>query len=158
MSGRAYQIEENPKRLAEFWQIVEQNLRERYACHPVHSLQEMQLLMNRFPAEIKLYTLVQNNQVLAGALVYYINSAMHFQYIHAVSGVEEREAVEWLIYQVLDLNADREFISFGTSAIEGNNLHRGLVYWKQSFGSTLINQYYFEISTRNHNLLKNILQ
>ena len=158
MSGRGYHLTEGVELLPEFWQVVEQNLKERYASRPVHSLEEIQLLMSRFPNEIKLFSLKVNDKLLAGALVYYINRAIHFQYIHAVSGEQEREAVEWLVYHLVQAHADKEFISFGTSGVEGNNLHKGLVYWKQSFGSTLINQFYWDIPVANYPLLKNILQ
>jgi len=158
MSQKAYQWEENPAGLEAFWKIVENNLQERYNSNPIHTFEEMQLLMKRFPDKIKLFTVKENQNILAGALVYYINRAMHFQYIHSVTHNEEREAVEWLIYEILKHHEHQQYISFGTSAVEENNLNKGLVYWKQSWGCTLINQSIYEIPTRHHSLLKNILQ
>ena len=153
-----YIIDTNPAKLSDFWKIVEQNLHERYESRPVHSFEDMQLLMKRFPHRIRLYTLQENNKMLAGALVYYINKAMHFQYIHSVPESADRMAVEWLTYQVFVHNSDMEYISFGTSATADNNLLKGLVYWKQSFGATLVNQYVFDIPVSNYPLLKNLLQ
>jgi len=153
-----YKIVQGKEKLSDFWKLVEHNLKSRYQSHPVHSLEEMEKLINNFPEQIKLYSLLHKNQILAGALVYYINNALHFQYIHSVLPKEERMAVEWLIYDIVNRHAHFEYISFGTSAVENNNLNKGLAYWKQSFGSVLINQYHYEISTHNYQRLNEVLQ
>ena len=141
-----------------FWEIVQENLRERYQSKPVHRLDEIKLLINNFPDKIRLFTVAHKNITLAGAVVYIINNSIHFQYIHAKNDPLSRKAVEWLVYQIVELYQDREYISFGTSESQDNNLHSGLVYWKQSFACRIINQYFIAVSTANHNHLKDVLQ
>jgi len=158
IAEKNYQIVENINHLSEFWQLVIKNLKERYHSQPAHQLNEIQLLTQRFPDQIKLYTLWSGSNILSGALVYYINKAIHFQYIHSVTQKNERDAVEWLIFNILKKHEQQKYISFGTSAVKANNLNKGLVYWKQSFGSTLINQYHYEVPTHHFYLLKHILQ
>ncbi len=153
-----YTLVSGLEHLTDFWQIVENNLQRRYQTRPVHNLKEIQLLMNRFPEQIKFYGLIQNNKMLAGALVYLVNKAMHFQYIHSVAGHKERKAVEWLTYRVIQKFSNYNYISFGSSEVSGNNLNSGLVYWKESFNSRIINQLHFEIQTAQYKSLNDLLQ
>jgi len=157
LSKESYQICNSSKHLKEFWKIVEDNLMKRHGTKPVHNFDEIKLLMERFPKQIQLFSLQKDGQVLAGALVYYINKAFHFQYIHTVEDNRERKAVEWLVYQVIEQHKHYDYISFGSSQVDGNNLNKGLVYWKESWGSNLINQYYYRVKTANFPLLKKIL-
>ena len=46
--------EENWDEIADFWRILELNLARRHGASPVHSLEEIQLLHDRFPDEILL--------------------------------------------------------------------------------------------------------
>ena len=157
LSKESYLICNSSKHLKEFWKIVEDNLMKRHGTKPVHNFDEIKLLMDRFPEQIQLFSLQKDGQVLAGALVYYINKSIHFQYIHTVEDNRERKAVEWLVYQVIEQHKHYDYISFGSSQVDGNNLNKGLVYWKESLGSNLVNQYYYKVKTANFPLLKKIL-
>ena len=53
-----------------FWQILSENLMEKYGAHPVHTLQEIELLHSRFPQQIKLFTACRENEVLGGTVIY----------------------------------------------------------------------------------------
>ncbi len=153
-----YQIDNKISDLALFWQIVEENLKYRYQTLPIHSFEEIQILSHRFPDQIKLFTVKRNGQILAGVLVYFINKTVHFQYPHALNNPESRNAIEFLIYELVQKFKDFAYISFGTSAVNNNNLNGNLVYWKESFGAKVINQLLFDIKTQNFEKLKTVLQ
>ena len=158
LSKLNYQITDNITDLPGFWQIVQNNLQNRYETNPVHSTEEINLLAERFPEQIKLFTIKSNNQILAGALVYFINQTAHFQYIHASDTTESRQAVEFLTFELIRKFRDYAYISFGNSAVSHNNLNKNLVYWKESLGCQIVNQLFFKIETKHHDRLKNILQ
>ena len=42
-----------------FWQVLADNLMNKYGVKPVHSLQEIELLQERFPQNIQLYQAVR---------------------------------------------------------------------------------------------------
>ena len=153
-----YQLLEGADLLPDFWQIVQNNLESRYETQAVHSLAEMQLLMQRFPDNIKLFGLQSKGKLLAGALTYFINGAAHFQYIHSVQDKAERMAVEWLTYQVIKQLQAHQYISFGSSEVSDNQINAGLAYWKESFGSRILNQFFYEIDTNNYQLLNAVMQ
>ena len=158
LSKLNFQITDNITYLPDFWQIVQNNLQNRYETTPVHSTEEINLLVKRFPNQIKLFTIKSNNQILAGALVYFVNQTAHFQYIHASETLESRQAVEFLTFELIRKFKDYVYISFGNSAVSHNNLNKNLVYWKESLGCQIVNQLFFKIETKQHGWLKNILQ
>jgi len=153
-----YQLDNKISDLPVFWQIVEKNLKDRYNTTPVHSLDEIKILSKRFPNQIKLFSIKKDGQVLAGALVFFINQAAHFQYIHALDTSESRQAVEFLTYELVQQFKKNTYISFGTSAVLHNNLNKNLVYWKESFGCQLVNQLFFKVNTQHFDRLKNVLK
>ncbi len=153
-----FKIEEDPQHIAEFWPIVVQNLKLRYNSQPTHSMDEIKLLINRFPKHIRLFTIRQKSEILAGALVYFINHTAHFQYIHALNSPESRQAVEFLTYELVQKFKNYAYVSFGSSSVGDNNINENLVYWKESFGCHIINQLSFRLNPAFYDRLKNVLQ
>ncbi len=63
-----------------FWPVLEANLDQRYGTRPVHSLEEIQSLAERFPAQIRLYGAYLANELEAGVVVYLSDCVCHVQY------------------------------------------------------------------------------
>lgn len=81
-------------RLPDFWHLLDRVLTERHATHPVHTLEELELLCSRFPERIRLLTvtgkasrenglLTGEAPVLAGCLLFVTPRVIHVQYIAA---------------------------------------------------------------------------
>src|ERR1700721_2255449 len=66
---------------SEFMAIVDANLESRHGSKPVHTVTEMQFLANRFPENIKLFTVDQRGELLGGAIIYESANVAHAQYI-----------------------------------------------------------------------------
>jgi len=151
-------IEQNKDFLPDFWHIVEDNLSNRYKAKPVHSLGEMRLLMNRFSENIKLYTIFLDNELISGALVYLFKNTLHFQYVHSIENNKKRMATDVMINEIIKQNIDNyNFISIGSSEVGDGQINKGLGYWKESFGSKLINQYFYSFDLQNIDVDKQIL-
>lgn len=56
--------------VADFMKLLEECLRERHDAKPVHTSAELQLLRNRFPENIKVYTLRAGGEISAGVCLY----------------------------------------------------------------------------------------
>lgn len=138
-------------RLSEFWPIMEQNLRQRYDAAPVHTLQEMQLLQQRFPRRIRCL-LVRNRQgdAIAGAVVYEANKkAVHVQYGHATEEGKRNGALDLLYLSLIDYYRNEtaaEYFDFGTSNEQnGRYLNENLVAQKVGFGGRGISYKFWKL-------------
>lgn len=119
-----------------FWEILDNNLKQKYGIKPVHSLDEIELLHLRFPENIKLFLAQKNNIPLGGTIVYITKQVLHTQYITA--SIEGKEL------GVLDLLFDRlinqtyvniPYFDFGQSTEQkGNLLNDALIFQKEGFG------------------------
>lgn len=151
-------ISNDLKYLPDFWRIIKQNLALRHQSKPVHSLSEIQLLMDQFPKQIKIFSVLNNDKVLAGVIVYLFKHTVHFQYIHANNEPIKRNAVDYLTNYLIEKYKNQYlYISFGSSAKNGF-IDQGLAYWKESFGTKMVNQYAYKIDTGHNENLNQILQ
>ena len=120
-----------------FWHILDKNLRERHNVIPVHSIDELHLLMSRFTDIIRLYV-VRNRQgeTIAGTVVFDIGQIIHTQYIAANPEGKATGAFDHLISHLLtSVYADRMYFDFGVSTEKGGKwLNEGLTFQKESFG------------------------
>ncbi|MCQ2132840.1 MAG: GNAT family N-acetyltransferase [Bacteroidaceae bacterium] len=122
--------------VASFWNILEQTLLECHGVRPVHSIAELELLMSRFPNEIKLYVARLDEKILAGSLVFDCGKVVHTQYLAASVEGKQLGALDLIINQLITKEyADREYLDFGISTEEGGKvLNEGLTFQKETFG------------------------
>lgn len=123
--------------LSLFWPILEENLLVSHHAKPVHTLQEMQLLQQRFPKEIRLFVARQEEEVLGGILVYVTPQVVHTQYISASARGKQLHAVDAIVrHLVSEAFKDYEYFDFGTSNEDhGRYLNMGLIFQKEGFGA-----------------------
>ena len=128
---------EHSSNFASFWTILEENLRQKHCVSPVHTLDEITLLHNRFPDNIQLYTATLNNQVVAGCVVYNTGVVAHAQYISASPQGKECGALDMLFdYLIKQEYKACRYFDFGISTEEGGNiLNSGLLSQKEGFGA-----------------------
>ena len=135
-------------RLAAYWQVLDEVLVDRHDVHPVHTLQEMKLLMERFPQNIHLHTMVRQassgnalkEEVLAGCVLFLMPRVAHVQYIAASPAGRETAALDLLFAQIIStLKVERpevEYLDFGISTENhGQWLNEGLIFQKEGFGA-----------------------
>lgn len=121
---------------AAFWTVLDNNLNAKYGVHPVHSLAEIQLLKDRFPDNIRLYTAVKDGTVLGGTVLYMTPQTVHSQYISASPEGKAQHAIDAIFDLVLHRECDGyRFFDFGKSTEDsGNILNEGLIHQKEGFG------------------------
>ena len=122
--------------IASFWTVLENNLSSRYNAHPVHSVSEMQLLMSRFPNNIRLHVARLNGTVVGGTVVYIMSDIVHTQYISASPEGKANGALDLLFHKIINNEyAHCRYFDFGKSTEQGGAyLNAPLIFQKQGFG------------------------
>jgi len=98
----------------EVFKIIQDNLRSKYGNDPVHSFFEINMLSNKFLDEIKICSVIVDDEILAGAIVFESKSSLHIQYIGATQNGKKIRAQDFLIYKLKNLSPSK-ILSFGKS-------------------------------------------
>lgn len=119
-----------------FWEVLTFNLRNKYDSCPVHSLEEIELLHDRFPQQIRLFTALKDGKVLGGTVLYITSTVVHTQYISAnLEGKQWRVIDALFDYLLHECDWQQRYFDFGTSNEEdGRILVEPLIYQKEGFG------------------------
>ena len=139
--AKKYQLTvERSQDFASFMKIVQETLSQRHGVKPVHSAQEMELLAERFPDNIKLFASYKDGRMLAGLIIYESANVAHAQYgansnegwdIGAQDIIEE--------YLIKEYYKSKKFFDFGISTEElCRVLNLGLLNRKESFGASAV--------------------
>ena len=122
--------------LAGFWEVLNNNLAQKYNSKPVHTLQEIELLKSRFPNHIVLFLAQQGEEILAGMVVYVSTQVARAQYSSATPLGKQLGAID-VIYDRI-INHDYRhlpYFEFGTSALGNTNvINESLIFQKEGFG------------------------
>lgn len=119
-----------------FWHVLEENLGNRYNAKPVHTANEMKLLMSRFPNNIRLYVAKMNGEIVGGTLIYVTPQVVHTQYISASVEGKKHGALDLLFdYIINKVYANCRYFDFGKSTEQGGAyLNEPLIFQKEGFG------------------------
>lgn len=119
-----------------FWHVLEDNLGNRYNAKPVHTANEMKLLMSRFPNNIRLYVAKMNGEIVGGTLIYVTFQVVHTQYISASVEGKKHGALDLLFdYIINKVYANCRYFDFGKSTEQGGAyLNEPLIFQKEGFG------------------------
>ena len=132
--------EEDWPTLHAFWEVLTEVLETRHGVAPVHTEQEMALLMTRFPQQIKLYLVRKERRVLAGCVVFITRQVAHIQYIAASEEGRELGALDLLFRHMINERFKQmAYVDFGISTERGGMyLNEGLVFQKEGFGARTV--------------------
>lgn len=132
-----------------FMALEAEALQRRHGVAPTHTPGEMQMLADRFPDNIELFTARRDGQLLAGVLVYETPRVAHAQYIAGSDDGLRLGAVDLVVDHLLSERfAGKPYFDFGISTEDdGRHLNVGLVRNKESFGATAVayDQYVIEL-------------
>ena len=119
-----------------FWRILTDNLHQRYGLTPVHTVEEILLLHQRFPEHIRLVVAKENDVVVGGTVLYVTDRVVHSQYIAANARGKVIHALDLLFEVVIRQSLeDHPYFDFGISTEEhGTYLNEQLIYQKEGFG------------------------
>ena len=123
-----------------FWKVLTSTLKTQHSCTPVHTAEEIIRLSRLFPKNIKLFTAMNEEKIVAGTVVYHTGHVAHLQYIAASPEGKKCGALDALILYIMqDVYKDTRYIDFGISTENaGQVLNRGLIQQKEGFGGRAI--------------------
>ena len=127
---------------AAFWSILGERLQDKYNAVPVHSIEEITLLKNRFPENIKLYYVANDkSNILGGVVLFITKNVVHMQYSATTAEGRRISTLDYL-YEELIYNrfaCKKEYFDFGTSVEEGGRyLNSGLIAYKERMGGRAV--------------------
>ncbi|WP_322030603.1 GNAT family N-acetyltransferase [Paraburkholderia sp. J76] len=131
-----------------FWAILEENLAAAHGVKPVHTLDEIQMLAQRFPQNIRLHVCLEEGKVVAGVVVFDTGRVAHMQYISTSLRGRETGALDLLFATLIERDyAQRAFFDFGISNEDnGRYLNVGLIEQKEGFGARAVVHDFYELA------------
>ena len=127
--------------LNEFWVLLENMLIRQHKASPVHTVDEISLLMSRFPREIRVY-IVRNSslRIVAGVIVFETERVAHVQYVASNAEGNENGALDLLFrHLITERYKNMDYLDLGTSnEAHGHILNEGLIAMKESFGGRAV--------------------
>ncbi|MBR4243747.1 MAG: GNAT family N-acetyltransferase [Bacteroidaceae bacterium] len=127
--------------LKQYMDMLAEGLQKHHNLKPVHSFEEMQLLMTRFPQQIKLFlTRRDRNTIVAGCIVFITRRVAHFQYISSNDEGRKNGALDLLFrHLIYERFKNMAYIDFGISTENrGLYLNEGLIFQKEGFGARAV--------------------
>ena len=142
-----------------FWnKILIPNLQTKYKVNPIHTLEEITLLKNRFPNNIRQFNVYDENTIVAGTTIFETKHVAHAQYISANQTKNQLGSLDYLfVYLITEVFKNKTVFDFGTSnENQGLHINKGLQFWKEGFGARSVTQDFYEIETKNYILLDTV--
>lgn len=139
--------------IKEFHNLLSEVL-SKFGASPVHSSDELSILMDRFPGNIRLFGAFLDKRLLAGTVVYDFGHIVHTQYMASSNEGRKNGALDFLLsYLIEDIFKKKSYFSFGVSTEdEGNYLNKGLIFQKEGFGGRGISHDFYKIDLENYHV------
>ena len=142
-----------------FWDgVLIPNLEKKHLVKPVHTLEEIINLQQKFPNNIRHFNVYLNDKIVAGTTIFVSKHVAHGQYISGNSDKNLLGSLDFLYnHLITNVFKEKRFIDFGISnEQDGKKLNEGLVFWKESFGSSTLVHDFYEVETANYIKLNSV--
>lgn len=122
--------------VGEFMPVLEECLRSRHDSAPVHSAEELQMLKDLFPGNIRLFLCGRGGETEAEVCIYDTAGVAHCQYIATTEAGRDNGTLTYLFRHLLDETfRSRRYFDYGTSnESAGRVLNPGLIHQKVGLG------------------------
>jgi hypothetical protein len=141
-------VEGGARLLETLWDVLRGNLARVHGASPVHSLEEIRLLLSRFPERIVVRCARIRGQIEAGVVLFNSAQVWHAQYIAASETGYAHSALDLVFDVVVDeaRKAGARYFDFGTSnEAAGTVLNDGLYRFKSEFGGGGVAYEHYEL-------------
>jgi hypothetical protein len=141
--------------LEAYWQMLE-SLLKKYGAKPVHSLEEMIILQNDFPKNIRLFEVRENNELIAGTLIFETKLVSRAQYIASSERGKQTGALDLIFHELIsNVYKNKRYFEFGTTTLYGGlKLNFGLSDQKEGFGARSVVQQTYELNIGSIDIAK----
>jgi hypothetical protein len=145
-------ILEGDEYLPAFWQVVTENLNQKHQAVPVHTLEEVMLLAERFPNNVHCVVGLVGDEVIAGILLFTTPLVVHAQYIGSSTAGYKMSVLDAVFERCIEqaLSDRKRWFDFGISTeSQGQVLNEGLYRFKSEFGGGGTVHEFYEINLRD---------
>lgn len=131
----------------EYIALLDKILMKYHGIHPVHNVNELRLLAEKFPYNIKLYTAEKKGRIEAGTVLFLQSGVVHTQYLANSDEGRKNGALDCLLdWLITDVYKDKTWFDFGISCEqEGRYLNEGLAAQKEGFGARAVVHDFYRI-------------
>jgi hypothetical protein len=135
---------------AAFWNILKQALVRQHQVKPVHTLEEITRLAEKFPENIKLFVCRKSDKILSGTVIYENKHVVHTQYMANSEEGREIGALDLVIDKLIkEIYSHKWYFDFGNSnENDGLYLNTGLIAQKEGFGARAVVHDFYEMEIR----------
>ncbi|KAF2335144.1 GNAT family N-acetyltransferase [Flavobacterium daemonense] len=132
-----------------FWdQILEPRLLEKFNVKPVHTKAEIAHLKQKFPQNIRQYSVYQNDEIIAGITIFETENVIKSQYGATSKKGEEVRALDFLFINLIHKYKRKGKHFFDMGIVNEDNesgYHPGLLKQKEELGCAVYNQDFYKI-------------
>jgi hypothetical protein len=143
-----------------FWkQLLIPRLWSRYRAKPTHTVEEITLLADRFPQNVRQFSAYCGDELVAGATIYETPTVAHAQYIAASEKGRKLAALDYLFSWLIEKRyASKDYFDFGAcNEDQGRALNYGLLDWKEGFGARCYTHDFYEVYSEDYAKLDPVL-
>ena len=138
------------QQLDAFWQLVlEPRLKEKYNAKPVHTLAEITQLKNRFPDNIKQFSVYHENEIVAGITLFETPTTVKSQYGATTNRGESLRALDFLFINLIQKYKQEGKLFFDMGIVNEDNesgYHAGLLKQKEELGCSVYSQDFYKMN------------
>jgi hypothetical protein len=141
-------VEEGAAQAGELWPVLEAVLSLRHEARPVHSLAEIETLLERFPGQVRVVVARHELRVVAGTVLFIAGQTTHTQYLSSDETGQALGALDLVIDAQIRAARERgaRWFDFGISnEDQGRTLNHGLHRYKSEFGAGGTVHEFFEL-------------
>lgn len=135
-----------------FWDsVLEPRLLEKFNAKPVHTKEEMALLKQKFPKNIRQYSVYQDDEIIAGITIFETENVVKSQYGATSEKGEQVRALDFLFINLIHKykRKGKKFFDMGIVNEENESgYHSGLLQQKEELGCTVYNQDFYKIEIK----------
>jgi len=136
--------------LDSFWKLVlEPRLKEKYDAKPVHTLQEITKLKEKFPNNIKQFSVYCNDEIIAGITIFETDKVVKSQYGATTKKGEELRALDFLFINLIKKYKREDKLFFDMGIVNDSNekgYHAGLLKQKEELGCSVYSQDFYKMN------------
>lgn len=142
------QVVQGRAHLAALWPVLADNLMRNHGAVPVHTLDEIGLLADRFPEHIQVVAALLDGAVEAGIVLFLGQAVTHAQYIASSQAGYAVNALDLVFETAIGQAAasGKRYFDFGISTENGGLvLNDGLAQFKNAFGAGGVVHEFYEL-------------
>lgn len=136
--------------LESFWELVlEPRLLEKYNATPVHTLQEITKLKEKFPNNIKQFSVYFEDVIIAGITLFETETVVKSQYGATTKKGEELRALDFLFINLIEKFKSEGKLFFDMGIVNEDNekgYHAGLLKQKEELGCSVYSQDFYKMN------------